>query len=290
MKKTLIILSTALCLFGCTDKKSQEEAANAKALAAATHEELVQAVQERDQLLDIVNEIVATTNEIKSAENIVSINNNSAEGKASQVQAVNDLKSIQAALAERQERLNELEQSIKNSKSSNNKLLATIQGLKSQIAQQSEEITSLTQRLSSANEQIAKLDTQVDSLSTEVRAANLEKETAQQEAMRQEDLANACYIAIGSKKELKEHNIIEGGGFLRKSKVLPSDFDKSFFTQADRRSLTSIPCHSSKAKIISKSQPEGSYEFVDDGTQKVLRILNPGQFWGTSNYLVIQID
>lgn len=290
MKKSLILLSAAICLLGCTDKKSQEEAANAKALAAATHEELVQAVQERDQLLDIVNEIVSATSEIKNAENIVSINNNSAEGKASQVQAVNDLKAIQATLADRQARLNELEKSIQNSKSSNTKLLSTIQSLKSQIAQQSEEINSLTQRLTAANEHISKLDNQVDSLSTEVRAANLEKETAQQEAVRQEDLANACYIAIGSKKELKEHNIIEGGGFLRKSKVLPSDFDKTFFTQADRRTLSTIPCHSTKAKVISKSQPEGSYEFVDTDGQKVLRILNPGQFWGTSNYLVIQID
>ncbi len=290
MKKSLIFLSAAICLFGCTDKKSQEEAANAKALAAATHEELVQAVQERDQLLDIVNEIVSTTSEIKNAENIVSINNNTAEGKTSQVQAVNDLKAIQATLADRQSRLDELEQTIKKSKSSNAKMLSTIQSLKNQLAQQSEEISSLTSRLSAANEHISKLDNQVDSLSTEVRAANIEKETAQQEAVRQEDLANACYIAIGSKKELKEHNIIEGGGFLRKEKILPSDFDKSFFTQADRRTLSTIPCHSSKAKIVSKNQPEGSYEIVDDNGQKVIRILNPGQFWNTSNYLVIQID
>lgn len=290
MKKTLIYLATAISLLACTDKKSQEEAENARALAAATHEELVQAIQERDQLLEMVNEIAATTSEIKNAEHIVAINGATPEGRASQASAVNDLQAIKATLADRQKKLDELEKSLKNSKSSNSKLMATIESLKQQIAQQSDEITELTQKLTSANEQIAKLDTQVDSLSTEVRAANIEKENAQQEALRQEDIANACFIAIGSKKELQDHNIVEGGGFLKSAKVLPSDFDRSFFTQADKRTLTTIPLHSNKAKVLTKAQPEGSYTIEEQNGEKVLKILNPSQFWSTSNYLVIQVD
>ena len=32
------------------------------------------------------------------------------------------------------------------------------------------------------------------------------------------------YYVIGTKDELKEHSIIEGGGFLRKTKILPKRF------------------------------------------------------------------
>lgn len=71
---------------------------------------------------------------------------------------------------------------------------------------------------------------------------------------------------------------------------MQGDFDKSFFVQADKRTLTSIQLHSNKAKVVSTTQPKSSYEIVDVNGQKVLRILNPSEFWGVSNYVVIQID
>lgn len=290
MKKSLIYLAVAACLAGCTNNKDKEEAENAKALAAATHEELVQAIQERDQLLDVMNDIINTTNDIKSAEGIVAINATGGEGGPSQAQVKSDLEAIKATLAERQKRLQELEASVKNSKSNNSKLLATIESLKTQIANQTAEIEQLQSQLATANQTIANLGAQVDTLTTNVQQVTGERDQAMAEATRQEDLANACYFAIGSKKELKEHNIIEGGGFLRKSKILPSDFDKSFFTQADKRTLTSIPLHSTKAKIITNAQPKDSYVIEDENGQKVLKITNPAQFWATSNYVVIQID
>lgn len=283
-------MAIAAFLMGCGNSKEKEEAENAKALAAATHEELVQAIQERDQLLDVMNDIMAATNDIKSAENIVAINANSNEGAPSQAQVKNDLNAIKATLIERSKKLNELEAAVRNSKSNNNKLLSTIESLKAQIANQTAEIESLSQKLTMANERIEVLDQQVDSLNTQVAAVSIERDQAIEEATRQEDIANACYFAIGSKKELKEHNIIEGGGFLRKTKIMPSDFDKSFFTQADKRTLTIIPLHSKKAKVLTSFQPEGSYQIVEENGQRVLKITNPSAFWGTSNYVVIQID
>lgn len=289
MKKSLIYLFTALIAVACTDEKSKQEAESAKELAAQTHEELVQAVQERDQLLEVMNDILNTTNDIKNAENIVSINANGMEG-VSQSQVKSDLNAIKATLAERSKRLNELESTLRNSKANNSKLLSTIESLKSQIANQTSEIESLSQRLTAANQKIEVLDQQVDSLNTQVLATEYERDQARQEAVRQEDLNNVCYFAIGSKKELKEHDIIEGGGFLRKSKIMEGNFDKSFFTQADKRSLKVIPLHSNKAKIVTSFQPKDSYQIVDENGQKVLKILNPAAFWGTSNYVVIQID
>ncbi len=289
MKKSLIYLAVAACLVGCSNK-DKEEAENAKALAAATHEELVQAIQERDQLLDMMNEIINTTNDIKNAEGIVSINTAGGEGTTQQAQVMNDLDAIKATLSEKSKKLSELENSLKNSKGNNSKLLATIESLKTQIANQEAEINDLQSKLATANTQITNLTAQVDTLQSNVAAVTDERDVAVAEARRLDDQANACYFAIGSKKELKEHNIIEGGGFLRKSKILPGDFDKSFFTQADKRTLTQIPLHSTKAKLITNTQPKESYEIVDEGGQKVLKITQPSTFWATSNYVVIQID
>jgi len=99
---------------------------------------------------------------------------------------------------------------------------------------------------------------------------------------------NTCYYVIGSKKELKAHKIIESG-FLRKTKILEGDFEMSYFTKADRRTLNDIPLHSNKAELLT-NHPKDSYELVDHGGTKTLHILNANRFWEKSNFLVVKID
>ncbi len=290
MKKALpIFAAAAIALTSCENKEQQERLENAEAMAAATREELQQAITERDELLDLINEVSSGMDDIKNVENVVAVNA-SGEVGSDRSRITADLNAIRATLDERRLKVEELEKRMKESKINNSKLMATIQTLKAQINSQAEEIETLTASLSAANARIAKLDTAVDSLNTTVTAVTEERNQAQIEALRQAEIANACFYAIGNKSELKKHSIIEGGGFLRKSKIMQGDFDKSFFVQGDKRTLTSIPLHSNKAKIISATPPAGSYELVKQGNQLVLRILNPTQFWGISNYLVVQID
>ena len=78
-------------------------------------------------------------------------------------------------------------------------------------------------------------------------------------------------------------------GFLRKTKIMEGDYEKSSFTQADKRQLTSLNLHSKKAKVLSK-HPEGSYQIIDNGNTKSLRITNAAAFWELSNYLIIQVN
>lgn len=290
MKKFWIIALGTLAIVGCTNQKDKEDAENAKALAAATHAELVQAVQERDQLINLINDITTTTNQIKEMEEIVSINVGNGESNSQQAQITNDLEAIKATLAQRRQKLEQLEADLKSSKTKNSKLLSTIENLKLQVSSQAAEIEQLQARLSSANEEIASLRSRNDTLITQVQLVSMQKDSVQTIVDQQEVQLNACYYAIGSKNELKENNIIEGGGFLRKQKIMAGDFDKDFFIQGDKRTLRSIPLHSHKAKVLTKYQPSTSYEIVDVNGQKVLNILDPDEFWGVSNYLVVQID
>lgn len=286
----MFLALAALALTSCENKEQKERLENAEAMAAATREELEQAVSERDELLDLINEVSSGMDDIKSVEGIVAVNA-SGEVTGNRSKVTSDIAAIRATLDERRRKVEELEKRVKDSKLSNSKLMATIQTLKNQIDRQAEEIETLTASLKDANVKIAKLDNTVDSLNTTVTAVSNERDKAEAEAVRQANIANSCYVAVGSKSELKKYNIIEGGGFLRKSKIMQGDFDKSFFVTYDKRTLTSIPLHSKKAKIISTTPPAGSYEMVKqaDG-QLVLRITNPTQFWGISNYLVVQVD
>ena len=128
----------------------------------------------------------------------------------------------------------------------------------------------------------------MDSLNTTVTTVTEQKDKAEQQSVDLANELNTCYYAVGSKKELKENGIIETG-FLRKTKIMEGDFDRNFFTTADKRTLTTIPLHSNKAKVLT-NQPESSYVIEDQGGQKVIRVTNPDSFWSLSNYLVVQID
>lgn len=293
MKKFLIFGFIAFfALTGCKKDQAQDDAANQalanqEALNQATREELQAALAERDELLDIINGINTDISEIQSVEHIVSVNGVSEKSQKTTISE--NLSSLKSTLADRRKRLSELEAKLKDSKLDNSKLLETIEGLRKQIDEQTAQIETLTKQLEDANLQIGKLNNRVDSLNTTVANVTNERNKAEKEAQLQADLANECYYAIGSKKELKEHNIIESG-FLRKTKIMESDFDKNYFIKADRRTLRTIPLHSKKAKVVTTTQPKGSYEITDQNGQKVLTILNPNEFWSVSNYVVIQID
>ena len=70
--------------------------------------------------------------------------------------------------------------------------------------------------------------------------------------------------------------------------MLEADFDRSFFTRADKRTLREIVTNSSKIKILTK-QPVNSYVIVDGGDgNKIVRIDNSTLFWEKSDFLVIE--
>ncbi|MDE6541440.1 MAG: hypothetical protein K2L74_05455 [Muribaculaceae bacterium] len=289
MRKTILAgLGIALLLGACA-KEDQSEQEHKQAIADASKVELQNAVADRDQLFLLVNEISQGMDQIKALENILTVNASSNGETASQRERIQaDIAAIQKALQERREKLAELEKKLNSSTLTNNNLRNTIATLRGQIDSQSTEIETLKSSLNEATARIGELNTAVDSLNTEVSTVTAQKDEAEQQSVDLANELNTCYYAVGSKKELKEREIIETG-FLRKTKIMEGDFDRNFFTTADKRTLTTIALHSDKAKVLT-NQPEGSYVVEDQNGQKVLRITNPASFWSLSNYLVIQVD
>lgn len=288
--KTLIAagIVAVLGLTACNHAKTEKEVEN-EAREQATREELATALADRDQLLALVNEINQGMEQIKQLENILTVtNSNPDETSASQDQIQANITAIQDALKSRREKLSELEKKLSASALTNNSLRQTIASLRNQIDEQAAEIASLKDNLGQARERIGQLDAAVDSLNNTVDMVTDERNIAQEENVNLANELNTCYYAIGSKSELKERKIIETG-FLRKTKLMKGDFDQTFFTTADKRTLSRIALHSKKAEILT-NQPEGSYIIDTDNGKKVLVITNPDAFWSLSNYLVIKID
>lgn len=294
MKKIAILAATALvALTACNgDKLKQAEEQNTELKG-----DLQETLATQDSLFALLNDISDGMSQIKDLEKIVNAPANlNAETQSRKDQIRQDMASIQRALQERRERLEQLEKKLKDSGNQNATLMKTIENLKNQIAEQTIEIESLTNRLAEANIKIENLNTEVTNLNTAVDSLNTnlsteknERAVAEQKAKEADDQLNQCYYAIGSKSELKNKKILETG-FLRKSKLLKGDFDQSYFSRGDKRTLTIIPLHSKKAKVLT-SQPADSYtiETTAEG-QKILHITNPTKFWQMTNYLVVQID
>ena len=254
-----------------------------------TRDSLQQVIANQDSLLSLINELGDGMEQIKMLENILSSENLQSETPDRRDKIRNDMADIQRTLNERRQRLAELEARLNKSNANNAHLRQAITSLKSQIAAQVTTIESLRKDLASANIYIDQLTQNVDSLNTTVANTIEEKNVVEQKNEELTNQLNTCYYVIGIKSELKAHDIIETG-FLKKTKIMPEDFQRNYFTTADQRSLTSLPLHSKKAKVLT-SQPSDSYQIVNDANgMKVLNITNPEKFWSTYKYLVIQVD
>lgn len=255
-----------------------------------TADSLKIALANQDSLLVLMNDVAEGMSQIKQMENILSSTGDlSAESRDKRQQIRNDMLLIQQTLQMRRDRLEELEKKLQNSSGNNSTLQKSIQTLKNQIADQESTIESLRTELANANINIQRLTANVDSLNTEVANVNAAKTQVEEEAATLTNELNVCYYALGSKKELKDHKLIETG-FLRKTKIMPQDFEQNYFTQADKRTLLNIDLHSKKAKVLT-NQPKDSYELIEmPNGNKVLKIVAPARFWNTSNFLIVEID
>lgn len=292
MKSKSLLLAIMAALFvlpACNSgqQKTDESQQQNDSINSVLSDSLATAMAERDTLMALMNDISDGMSQIKRVENIVSQGNLSGETADKKRQLRADVVAIQQSLQERSKRLDQLEARLSKSANYNDEMKKTIKSLKQQIADQQAMITDLTQQLAAAHIVINNLNTRVDSLNTVNTAVNQEKTKAQEESVRLANQLNECYYVVGSKKELKQHKIIETG-FLRHTKVMEGDFATNYFTKADKRTLSVIPLHNSKAQVLSK-HPAGSYTITDEGGQKVLKILNPTRFWELSNYLVVKV-
>lgn len=288
MKKFSLAAAFLAALFtfnSCGSKKLDE----AEARNHRLDDSLEVALANADSLFSLLYDVTIGMEQVTRLEKLVGTEINT-ESTTARESITKQMEAIQRGLMERRKRIEELEAQIAQNKGVSAKYRQQIEVLRQQIDSQAAAVANLQQQLMEANIHIETLENTIEGLTNTVDTINAARQQTQDELDSAISNLNAVYYVIGSEKELKEHNIIEGGGFLRKTKVLPSDFDRSYMTRADRRSLTVIPLDAKKAKVMT-SQPEDSYR-LDRSASGLLSLVitNPESFWATTNILVVKID
>ena len=287
MKRIALISVCAIAVLfsACNSSSKNEEQINA---VTELTDSLQTANAEKDSLLSLLNEISNGMIQIKDMEQLMSSSDLANETHDKKNQIKNDMIIIQQAMADRRHKLEDLEARLKKSANYNTEMKKTIESLTLQIENQENTIAELQIALKNANIEIEGLNQRIDSLTNLNKSVLLENQAIQEKNAVLTERLNRCYYVVGSKSELKKYNIIETG-FLQKTKIMEGDFEKSYFTKADKRTLRIINLHSKKAKVLSKHSEE-SYKIVDNNDSKELQIIDPVGFWELSNYLIVQID
>lgn len=286
--KLFALLIACLALIPSCHDNNDQDSADQESINNELSDSLATAMAEKDSLMALMNDIADGMTEIKEMEGIVTARDLNGETPDRKSQLRNDILLIQQNIELKKKRLDELEKRLSQSSNYSAEMKKTVESLKKQLETQQITINDLTKQLQAAHIEINTLNTRVDSLNTVNSNVKREKREAQEESERLNNELNVCYYVVGSKKELKEHKIIETG-FLRKTKIMEGDFEKSYFTKADKRTLNDIQLHSKKAEVMSK-HPAGSYTLSEGATGKVLHINNPSKFWEFSNYLIVKVN
>lgn len=288
MKKSLwIFAGAALILSSCggNDKKELDQDSLRIAELEGQYEE---ATTFNDSLMLLMGDIYTGLDSINTQEGLL-YGLNQGDNVSRRAEIRKNLSNIKARLAANRQLLDKLEKRARETGQENTVLVKTINQLKQHIASQDEKIAQLEKSLSDAQGQIETLNTQVAETQEQVRVETEAKEVAQQQAVNAENVANLCFYAIGTNKELKQNKILEKK-FLGATKVLQGDFNSSYFTKADKRTFTSLRTNSKKVEIKS-NMPADSYTITEnaDGT-KTINVTNPQKFWSRTPYLVVQVN
>lgn len=290
-RRCLFIVSALLLLTACGDNKATENS------VALQHENdsLRQANAEirnyYEEIVGYMTEIDADMQAIKSAENfVIEQRNDTGDITASTQSRIKaDIELLSQTLKRNRERIAELEKKLNSSLANSSSLKKAIEQYKLQIAEKDSLIVGLQASLAQRDVRIAELDAAVGSLSAQV--TDLSNIRAEQEGViaSQDAALNEVYYVYAYTDALRQNKIFTGGGLFSKTEILKGDFNKDFFTKADRRTLKSIFLESKKVKVCT-SHPTGSYELVKDNEGfYTLNILDPDNFWVTSRYLVVEL-
>ncbi|ERK40017.1 hypothetical protein HMPREF9135_0264 [Segatella baroniae F0067] len=237
---------------------------------------------EINDMMGTLNEIQEGFREINEAEHRVSIVKDG-EGSNKSQQIRENIKFISNAMKRNRELIARLQSQLRESSVHGEQFKTTIDNLVKQLNDKDTQLKQLRAELDAKDIHISELDETINNLNTNVSALSAESNAKSQTISSQDKQLNTAWYVFGTKKELKDQRIVEGG------KVLQANFNKSYFTKIDIRVDKVVNLYSKSAKILT-THPSSSYTLTRDANkQYTLRITNPELFWSTSKYLVVVV-
>lgn len=274
MKRVFIFLATAALLTGCQPSGPKREQ------LISENDSLQAIIANRDAALE---EMINTINRVEEGFRAISeaqgrINLDAAGAEKSLNESIeNDFAYINETLQRNKEEIESLKAQLNKNQGAYKQLKIMLDNLQAQFEKKSAELEKMQEELSKRDIHIAELDKTVSQL-TETN------EKSKQTIDIQDAEINTVWYAIGTKRELKNENILKSGDVLRATNA-----NLDYFTKADMRELNTINTYAKNAKLLT-THPEGSYTLERNANkQYILTIKDVTSFWSISKYLVIQV-
>lgn len=296
MKKTLIWLIAAVVLMSCDGNNGKNGPASSDSKADSLENIISQKDAEINDMMATLNEIQDGFRVINEAEDRVTLANSGENANRTEMIREN-IQYIQDKMQQNRQLINKLQQQIRESSYNSEQLKRTVTNLMAQLADKDEQLKVLRAQLETKDIKIRELDDAVTRISEDLTAVSEESSNKSQTIAQnnktiaqnnttiaqQDKQLNTAYFVFGTKKELTDQRILDGG------KLSFSNFNRDYFTKIDIRVDKEIKLYSKSAKILSH-HPADSYTLTPDSKkQYILRIVNPESFWSTSKYLVIVV-
>lgn len=283
-------LALALMVAGCTDNKGSSY----DKLKTSYDSLLMQSDRNQSDLneaIAIINEVESNLSQIADAEHRVQADALKGELNQSKKQQIMDeIAVLRQTLLDNKQNLAQQQEKLKKSGINIAALNKKIDNLSRQIAEKDQMIQSLQTDLESARGLIARQDSLI---SDQVEKDKVTEATIaiQSQKLREQDAKlHIGYYCFGTLAELKEENIVKGGGLFSKAKVLPEGFNHDYFKQVDTRDLTTIALFAPKARLRTE-HPASSYHFEKDADGNQTLVIDKQQdFWSRSKYLVVEVE
>ncbi|WP_024989679.1 Cbp1 family collagen-binding glycoprotein adhesin [Segatella albensis] len=281
MRKLLLIACLfTLALTGCKNNKTADLAGLAQ--NDSLNKVIAQKDNEINDMMGTFNEIEEGFRQINDAENRVNLAK-SGEGANRSRMLKENVQFIAKRMQANRELINKLREQLKGSSLKGEQFKKAIENLLKELTEKDKQLQKLREELDSKDIHISELDETINNLNTNVSNLNNESAAKSQMISQQDKQLNTAWYVFGTKKELKDQHILEGG------KVLNSSFNKNYFTKIDIRVDKQIKLYSKSARLLT-AHPSSSYTLTrDNNKQFVLTITNPQLFWSTSKYLVILV-
>ncbi len=282
MRKFLFFALALLALASCKDKTNTRETADLNQRIDSLNRVNVQKDNEINDMLETLNTIEDGFRAINEAQGRVTVERRG-EGADAAQRIRENMQFINETMTQNKELINKLRLRLRDSNTASEQLRKTLENLTAQLETKESELAVLRQELEAKDIHIAELDEQVNQLNEDVTSLKDDKARKEETISQQDKELNTAWYVFGTKRELKEQNILKSG------EVLQGNFNKNYFTKIDIRVDKEIRLMSRDAKLLT-NHPAGSYTLDRDANkQYVLRITNPQQFWSTSKYLVVQV-
>lgn len=287
------LLLLALCFVASCGKKENAVDADALRIERDSLYALANANQRHLELMtSFFDEVSACIDSVTEQERLLTIQiGTESNRRYSQSDVARRLNQLSQIILEQRERIASLVDSLNNRVDTmrTSGLRNTIAYLTKQLTEREAQINRLKAELSGHQRNITSLKERVNQLTNDVDELSSQNTALSEAVQVQSEIINEGYVLVADKKQLKEMGIIEGGGFLRKSKTNLSNISTSHCNKVNIAMFRELPINAKKVKILTPA-PASSYTLRQSGDMTTLIVNDANDFWSLSNILIIQIQ